>query len=209
MSNFLDKKWKPTPRGSASSQLTARAAELKSSLRSLDLERVAAQSGVSSLRLDSGRVELRIPLWGEVHALTWPHLESELPPFIETLILYYLLSSDGAPLTGKWVSFADLPDGRMYNSAFQGYTGDLIAKSLDLDSFKSSCANAGGQAINVGDASYIFQALPRVPLMLTYWLGDEDFPSSCKILFDSSATHYLPIDGCAILGSMLTKRIVK
>ncbi|MDL1911699.1 DUF3786 domain-containing protein, partial [Chloroflexi bacterium CFX6] len=53
-----------------------------------------------------------------------------------------------------------------------------------------------------------FQPLPRVPLMTTYWLGDEDFPSSCKILFDESATHYLPIDACAILGSMLTRKII-
>ena len=44
--------------------------------------------------------------------------------------------------------------------------------------------------------------------MVTYWLGDEDFPSSCKILFDESASHYLPIDGCAILGSMLVRRLL-
>jgi hypothetical protein len=75
--------------------------------------------------------------------------------------------------------------------------------------FKSSCGKAGGQSVEVGDASFIFQALPRLPLMVTYWLGDDDFPSSCKILFDSSATHYLPIDGCAILGSMLTRMILK
>jgi hypothetical protein len=44
--------------------------------------------------------------------------------------------------------------------------------------------------------------------MLTYWLGDEDFPSSCKVLFDESASHYLPIDACAILGGMLTRKII-
>jgi hypothetical protein len=46
-------------------------------------------------------------------------------------------------------------------------------------------------------------------MLVTYWLGDEDFPSSCKILFDSSATHYMPIDGCAIAGSMLAKKLRK
>jgi hypothetical protein len=44
--------------------------------------------------------------------------------------------------------------------------------------------------------------------MVTYWLGDEDFPSSCKILFDASASHYLPIDGSAILGSMLVRKLL-
>jgi hypothetical protein len=45
--------------------------------------------------------------------------------------------------------------------------------------------------------------------MVTYWLGEEEFPSSAKILFDATATHYLPIDVCAILGSMLVSRIGK
>jgi len=60
----------------------------------------------------------------------------------------------------------------------------------------------------MGSASFIFQALPNVHLMVTYWLGDEDFPSSCKILFDETAIHYLPIDACAILGSMLTRKVI-
>jgi hypothetical protein len=67
----------------------------------------------------------------------------------------------------------------------------------------------GGIPADVGSASYVVWALPRLPLLVTYWLGDEDFPSSCKILFDSSATHYLPIDGCAIAGSMLTGKLQK
>jgi hypothetical protein len=60
----------------------------------------------------------------------------------------------------------------------------------------------------IGSASSIFQALPRVPLMVTYWLGDEDFPSSCKILFDECARHYLPIDACAVLGGMLARKLI-
>jgi len=59
-----------------------------------------------------------------------------------------------------------------------------------------------------GSASFIYNALPRIPMMVTYWLGDEDFPSSCKILFDASAPHYLPTDACAILGSMLTRKLL-
>ncbi|HJZ12415.1 MAG TPA: DUF3786 domain-containing protein, partial [Acidobacteriota bacterium] len=115
-----------------------------------------------------------------------------------------------APLSGRWVSFADLPDGRMYNAAFQGYTGDEISKifSLELRDFETACEKAGGQAVDTGDAAFRFQALPRVELLVVYHLGDEDFPSSCKILFDASATHYLPIDGCAILGSLLVKKIL-
>lgn len=215
MSNF-GRNWRPTPRGSASSQLTDRANELRASLRLSEPGLIAERSGASYLPLGPARGELHVPLWGNLCVLSWPDLtcydnnDDEYPPLIGALLLYYLTTSDGVPLTGRLVSFADLPDGRMYNAAFQGYSGDEVAKvfSFDLESFKKTCVKAGGQSLEIGSASFMFQALPRVPLLVTYWLGDEDFPSSCKILFDSSASHYLPIDACAVIGSMLAQKII-
>jgi len=46
-------------------------------------------------------------------------------------------------------------------------------------------------------------------LLAVYWQGDEDFPSTCQVLFDASASHYLPTDAYAILGSTLTRRLIK
>ena len=209
------KDWKPSRSNEADMQLAERVDELRASLRLLDPELVAALSGVSWLTLGPRRGELHVPMWGNVCVLSFPELlgynckDEHLSDFQQALFMYYLLTADGASLTGKWVSFADLPDGRMYNVAFQGYSGDEIVKTFgfDLDGFKSACLKAGGELVDIGSASFVFQALPRVPLMLTYWLGDEDFPSSCKVLFDESASHYLPIDACAILGSKLTRRL--
>lgn len=215
MSDF-GKDWRPSRAGTASEQLADRADELRSTLRFQDPSLVAARSGSSWLMLGPDRGELHIPLWENVCVFSFPELtgynshDEHLPDFQQALLLYHLVTADGASLTGKWVSFADLPDGRMYNTAFQGYSGDEIVKKfgLDLDAFRLACARAGGREVEIGSASVLFQALPRVPLMTTYWLGDEDFPSSCKILFDESASHYLPIDACAILGSMLTRKII-
>jgi hypothetical protein len=214
MSEF-GRNWRPSRSEAASSQLADRADELRSALRLQDPVLVAARSGSSWLTLGPDRGELHIPLWGNVCILSVPELigytnrDEHLPNFQQALLLYYLVTADGAPLTERWVSFADLPDGRMYNAAFQGYSGDEIVKrfGLDLNAFRLACARADGREVEIGSASFLFQALPRVPLLVTYWLGDEDFPSSCKILFDESASHYLPIDACAILGSMLTRRL--
>ncbi len=136
---------------------------------------------------------------------------NELPVFLQALILYYFATSTGAPLTGNWVSFADLPDGRMYAQAFQGYSGDLVAKAAgaDLDKFHEWCRKAGGQPCAFADAAYVFQGFPRMPLVLAYWLGEDDFPSTCKVLFDLAACNYLPIDACAIIGSQLVKKILR
>lgn len=210
------KDWKPSRSDQVDAQFAARLDELRLTLRFQDPGLIAERSGVPYLMLGPGRGELHIPFWEDVCILSFPDLigynnhDDLLPDFQQALLLYYLNTADGAPITNKWVSFADLPDGRMYNAAFQGYSGDEIVKAFgfDLEAFKSACLKAGGKPVELGSASFTFQALPRVPLMLTYWLGDEDFPSSCKILFDESACHYLPIDACAILGSMLVRKLV-
>jgi hypothetical protein len=208
--------WRPSRHEHAARPLADRAEELRAALQLQDPCQVAANSGVSFLDLGSGHGELHIPLWDKVYKLSWPELncseEEALPPaFQQTLLLYYLNTADGAPATGRWVSFADLPEGRFYHLAFQGYTGDEVVKAFggDIDSFRWACRSAGGSEFAAGDASYIFQALPRLSLMMTYWLGDEDFPSSCKVLFDESACHYLPIDGCALMGSSLVRRLLR
>ena len=214
MTNF-GQGWRPSRLENSSSQLAERMDELRSTLQFHDPGLIAARSGISYLMLGPDRGEFHIPFLGKVVTLTWPNLtgysdtDDELPAIVQALLLYYLLTADGTALTGKWVSFADLPDGRMYGAAFQGYSGDEIVKALgfDLSAFSSACLKVGGKPSEVGSASFVIQALPNLPMLVTYWLGDEDFPSSCKILFDSSATHYLPIDGCAIVGSMLAKKL--
>jgi len=217
MTTTFGKDWKPSRSKNADVQFASRLDELRSTLRLLDPELVAVRSAVSYLTLGPGCGELHIPFWGTTCVFSFPELigydshDESLSDFQQAMFLYYLITADGVPLTDKWVSFADLPDGRMYNAAFQGYSGDEVVKAFgfDLSGFKTTCSKADGNPVDIGSASFVFQALPRVPLMLTYWLGDEDFPSSCKVLFDDSASHYLPIDACAILGSMLTQKIIQ
>ena len=209
------KDWKPSRSDQVDAQFAARLDELRLTLRFQYPGLIAERSGVPYLTFGSGRGELHIPFWEDVYILSFPELigysthDDQLPDFLQALLFYYLNTADGAPITNKWVSFAELPDGRMYNAAFQGYSGDEVVKAFgfDLAAFKLACLKAGGKSVDPGSASFTFQALPRMPLMITYWLGDEDFPSSCKILFDESACHYLPIDACAILGSMLVRKL--
>ena len=108
------------------------------------------------------------------------------------------------PLWGKTVNLS-------YNTAFQGYTGNELVRSLrsSYESFVRAAENLGGLRQAFGDVSYSFRALPHVALMAVFWRGDEDFPASIQILFDANASHHLTTDVCAILGSMLTRQLIK
>ncbi len=133
-----------------------------------------------------------------------------IPP-VQAFFLYYLDTCNGILPGGGWVSFSDLPDGRIYVQAFQGYTGNKLALQFgdDINRFEKACLASGGQAVSFGDRSFQFTAFPRMPLMVTCWLGEDEFPTQYKILFDSMAGYQLPIDACAVLGSMLVSRIIK
>jgi hypothetical protein len=205
--------------GHATPALESRLDELRGRLSPLPPALLAERTGASYLELGQGRGEFHLALLGTFTILTHPDFratlasttDTPLPAFKHALLLYYFLHSDGAPPAQKWISFADLPDGRVYATAFQGYTGDLLAKTflLDLNSFQTACQKADGVPVSFGDAAFRFRALPRMDLLLVYRLGDEDFSSTCHLLFDAHASHYLPTEACAVLGSLLTQKILR
>lgn len=199
-----------------------RVEELRQALRQRDPAQLAANTGATLSQLPGDQSEFHLPLWGQPMRLTFPALtahagqnQAALPSFQLAMLLYYFATAqrapDGSALENQWISFADLPDGRFYNQAFQGYTGQELARGFenDLPAFEQAATQLNGVRQPIGDAAFSFSALPRVPILAVYWLGDEDFPASGQLLFDASASRYLPTDACAILGSMLTSRLLK
>lgn len=134
----------------------------------------------------------------------------QVSSFIQSLILTYLQTADGAPTADRWISFRELPHGGFYHRAFQGYAPNRLTQrwKFDLSGFVVACRALGGTKLELGDAGFAFRVLPRVDLAAVYWLGDEDIPSRASILFDANAQHYMVTDGLAILGSHLVGRIL-
>ena len=200
--------------------IARRAQELRGLLHGADPLLLAARTGCVFVEDQPGEGAFEVAFWGQPVRLSYPEFTArdsrtaaDLPPFIQAMLLYYFNTADGTPLTGRWISFADLPDGRFYNQAFQGYTGAELQRHFknDPEALRQASLRASGSLIkgSPGDYAFYFQALPRFPLLLVIWEGDEDFPPSFQLLFDAAAAHYLPTDACAILGSSLTSRLKK
>lgn len=143
-----------------------------------------------------------------VHEAGVEHHEGSL--WIQALVAHYFRTADGTAIKDTWVSFQDLPNGMLYVKAFQGYTGDKLAKAFgnDVDRLHDACRKLRGKPLQIGDVAYCFQALPRVPVAVVYWTGDEDFPPTAQLLFDESACHYLPTDSFATIGGRLCNMIL-
>lgn len=193
--------------------LAQRVDELRADLRHRDPLVLAHNTGSSYA---DGRFEL--PVWDKLIFINSKDFIGRdrttgepADILIQAFLAYYFHTADGTGPSEQWIAFSGLQDGQFYSTAFQGYTGNELAKLFgdNLELFGNAAAKLGGQPYHLGDAAFVFQALPLAPILAVGWQGDEDFAPSYRILFDKNINHQLPTDACAILGSTLTRRLIK
>lgn len=183
----------------------------------VDPSRAAARAAVTYQPGDGGG-EFESPFFGTLYRIQWPsgvvhratdRTEADIATRI--LLLHYLTTADGVPLADRWISFRSLPGGLGYDAAFQGRANQRLAHAFGTDqaTFELAADRLGGERLAFGDASFLFRALPRLWLAVVLYLADEEFPATANVLFDASASHYLPTEDLAVLGGMLAGRLIK
>jgi hypothetical protein len=165
---------------------------------------------------DAGTRSALVPLLGDEYAVTHPggqvslRQEGAVPITTQILILHYLLNANGTPPAGRWIAFRELPDARTYDPAFQGRASNRIRDTFgqDVEAFRRAAKVLDGDALEFGDASFLFRVLPRVWMAVVLYKGDEEFSASANVLFDAAAGLYLPTEDLAVLGGYLASRLV-
>jgi hypothetical protein len=129
----------------------------------------------------------------------------------EILILHYLETASGAPLTGNWVSFSEISGAAFYNSVFLMRCKSPLVKFFgeDPQALWSVAREVGGELLSLGDFGVKIRAFPFVPLTLVLWRGDDEFPAEGSILFDASVSEYLPLEDTVILAESVVWKLVK
>jgi hypothetical protein len=187
-------------------------------MQSLDPWLVALRSDTKYTRLTDASSQIEVRFWGKDYIVGYPEisveeLETGQEPSIaiKILILHYLINADGTPLADSWISFRELPAGRVYDAAFRRRANLRLAQTFgsDLDGFVAAAKALGGMRLAYGDASFLFPMFPRLRLAAVLYLADEEFPASANVLFDAAAGHYLPTEDLAVLGGMLAGRLIK
>jgi len=59
-----------------------------------------------------------------------------------------------------------------------------------------------------GDKGAKILALPRVPVVLALWRGDDEFPPEGNVYFDGSVSSYLSTEDIAYLAGATVYRII-
>jgi hypothetical protein len=203
------------------SNFTRRVEILRAELAQRDPQILAERTGAIYEPVGERTGIFHLRLWGQPVRILFPDLvvlnERQEPASLVTqaLVLYYFHTAHGPAPSESWISFSELPDGKFYNQAFQGYSGKLLSRVFgnDIAAVKLAAEKAGASSlpdkqVSIGDFACLFPVLPFLPILLVGWQGDEDFPASYQLLFDVTAANFLPTDVCAIVGGMLARKMI-
>jgi hypothetical protein len=182
-----------------------------------DLEKCCANAGVSLETGPSGTKKVRIAYIGQTYTLTvqnkrffFDETASPLKISDEVLLLHYLITAEGLPVSEEWITFREVPSGPFYYASFVKRAIVPLLKCFgDRPSLLNQVSETVGQVLgSPGDIALKVFGLPRVPVVLTLWKGDEEFPPEANVYLDKSVSSYLSTEDIAYLsGAVVYKTI--
>jgi hypothetical protein len=180
----------------------------------LDPAEVAEKAGIE-VDLEAG--EIYIPFYEDQYKIKFPervvrYRESgqELNPFFTVIIIHYLVESQNVPLDNKLISFRELYGGDVYYKAFYNRAVRTLAATFseEPELLLKAADNLKPKKIEKGDCAVEIMVLPKLPLTVIIWKGDDEVAGSANILFDSTANKHLPTEDLAAVSELLAKKLV-
>ncbi len=189
--------------------------EIARRLFSVDMRRAASGTG-GEYGMRGGEDMVTIPLLGEqytVHRSGGVLGAEPATPYVRILLYNYLVRGGGPMPTGRWVPIESLPGALSKGPELQAICeAKVIAACKDhgLEALGEACLRAGGTRIEAGNADLAcrFQGLPKVPLLLLVWEGDQDFPPRARLLMDETVAEHLDADSLLVLAELMTDKIL-
>lgn len=75
--------------------------------------------------------------------------------------------------------------------------------------FAGACEALGGTPLKQGDAAYAIEIFDGLRVGIQLWIGDEEFPSRLKIMWDSNALQYLRYETMYFAKSLLLRLLLE
>lgn len=186
--------------------------QLKNDIRAMDLEAAARRVGA---QYADGRLILKV-LGKNFGVDEEGNLSADIHinPWVAVPYLTHVLRGRGLPPKGEWVSFRELKEGRERYALFQKRCEEPMQRVADtyteLFDDLVHLFNAKQVAPQFeSDISVVLHPLPRVPIMICYWLPEDGIASSLNLFFDRTADQNLDIGSLFSLGAGLAQMFAK
>ena len=182
-----------------------------------DIEQLCLKSGARYL-VTGSQQEIAIEYLNRLCRITIPNVEVLLADSREevsirdrVLILHYLLSAKGTPITNKLIAFKELPGGDSYSRTFSKraieplveHFGEQPHVLIDI------AGKLGAHTVAYGDVAVTVNAFNKVPITIVLWRGDEEFPAQGDILFDAAISDYLSTYDVTVLCESIIWKLIK
>jgi hypothetical protein len=128
----------------------------------------------------------------------------------QVLLLHYLAEATGAPLENRWISFREVPSGTFYYPSFLKRAVTPLVNTLGRqpEALKQTAQTLGETLRAPGDTALKIDALPRIPVLLCLWKGDDEFPVQGNVFFDASISFYLGTEDIAYIAGATVYRVL-
>ncbi|MDD5591661.1 MAG: DUF3786 domain-containing protein [Dehalococcoidales bacterium] len=182
-----------------------------------DIRKLCSLSGARYLEGDAG-MAIALTYLNRSYRITLPDVAitpagSREPLSIreKVLILHYLTLARGTPVTGRAITFKELPEGPVYFPTFAKRTVDpLLARfGKEPGRMLNAAGKLGGRRADYGDAAVAIQAFPLVAITPVLWRGDSEFAPSASIIFDAGITGYLSTEDVTVLCETVVWKLIK
>jgi hypothetical protein len=184
-------------------------------LRAADLADRCAKSG-ATLNATGDAAELTF--LGARYRITPPEFDvaradsdAAVPITDKILLLHYLATAGGKPVSGEWMTFGEVPGGDQYLPVFRARSLDRLVAAFEgrEDELIHAGERMGATPAEHGDVSVVVEAFPRVPVAAVLWRGDDEFSASGAFLFDKCTPDYLPAEDMVVIATKVVGMLMR
>ncbi len=177
---------------------------------------VRAAASDMGLRLrDNGQVE--IPMLGRLYLLEKSGVTrtdgKPVHPVHGSVLAGYIMYRCMGESAGRFVPLDQLTKLVPAQSSYSGARLESrLARSAGKDpgGFAAALARMGarpGGETGSGGRSWIIELLPKLPVQVVLYPGDAEFPATCRLLFDLTATNFLEFEYLAVLATVFVDTV--
>ncbi len=185
-------------------------------LEQLKTMRFDGREDVLGISLDGEAVV--VPYFGRAIRYTTDGLKDEAgrrPDFPDCVVVcrYLIMCPLFEPKQTEWVAYRDFPDAGPLTVFWADTVEGSLARIFSgrVGELEKACDRLGGTMPEMEIACDLcrrFTPLPKMPLLLVFNDADDDFSASASLLFERRAATFLDAESQAILGHVLSSRLL-
>ncbi len=129
--------------------------------------------------------------------------------FGESMVLLDMVcdSRDDRCLSGRWKNLQSF--GQQFHRSLLEERKDPDAEyfAADPERFAGACEALGGTRLSQGDVGYSIPFFEQLPAGIQLWIGDDEFYSRLKFMWDENALQFLKYETMHFARGLLLQRI--